>query len=204
VSSTSAPAPPFAVRDGLAVALTPAAVLAVHELRYQLAFGSESGARLQGSGHGYLEFALPVFGLLLALVAGRWLVRTAARCGVAMGPRRRPLTVWASASCVLLGLYAAQELAEGRFAVGHASGLEGVFGNGGGWAVPAAIAVGGLLALLLRGATAVERAVAAARPRLRSLLPSPPRSLQPRRCSVAAPGSRVRSTRSRGPPGVLT
>jgi hypothetical protein len=175
----------------------------VHELRYELAFGSDAGARLHGTGHGYLGVAILAAGVLAALVAGRWLVRVARRYGVSADARRRPAVVWAVAALVLLALYAGQELAEGALATGHASGLQGVFGDGGLWAIPSALGVGGLLALALRGTSAIERFVATRRPRLRPCLTSHPEVVWLwRQFRVMAAGC-VRRARSRAPPGAF-
>ena len=47
-------------------ALLAAGVLAVHELRYALAAGSDSDDAVQSLGHGYLAVAAPLVGLLTA------------------------------------------------------------------------------------------------------------------------------------------
>ena len=55
-------------------------------------------------------------------------------------------------------LFVLQETLEGLFATGHPGGAAGVFGHGGWWAIPLALAVGLLLALVLRVADRFARA----------------------------------------------
>ena len=61
----------------------------------------------------------------------------------------------------LLVLYSCQELLEGMLSTGHPGGFEGVFGEGGWWAVPLAFACGTIVAAALRGARAAIRWAAA-------------------------------------------
>jgi hypothetical protein len=75
--------------------------------------------------------------------------------------------VWLTVALALLAIFAGQELLEGSFASGHLGGLAAVVGDGGWWAAPVALLVGGLLALALRGADALEQALDATRIALR-------------------------------------
>ncbi|MCW2954263.1 MAG: hypothetical protein JWQ48_3433, partial [Conexibacter sp.] len=169
-------------------ALMPGAALAVHQLRYELAFGPHASKALTTQGHGYLSSLTPwivllatlAIGVSLGLLAHRWATAPTAVAGRARrngrggrsgrattsAPRRPGLRVWLLAALALVAVYAGQELLEGLFATGHPSGLNGIFGDGGWWALPAALLVGGLLALALRGGAAV---VAALRPARRLL-----------------------------------
>jgi hypothetical protein len=142
--------------------LFPAAAFAVHQLRYQLAYGSRAGAALSASGHGYLTSLAPWIALLLALAAGSFLARVArAAAGRPhLRPNRAFAGLWALSSAGLLAAYSIQETLEGLFAAGHPGGLEGVFGHGGWWAVPLAVLAGLVVALLLRLAAAVVATVA--------------------------------------------
>jgi hypothetical protein len=142
--------------------LFPAAAFAVHQLRYQLAYGHRAGAALSASGHGYLTSLAPWIVLLLALAAGSFLARVArAAAGNADSrPRRAFAGLWALSSVGLLAAYAIQETLEGIFVAGHPGGFAGVFGHGGWWAVPLAALIGLAVALLLRLAAAVVEAVA--------------------------------------------
>jgi hypothetical protein len=132
----------------------PAAALAVHELRFRLAYGAGAPHVLAAQGHGYLASLAPWIVLVAALSVGVSLGRLATRWaggGTAHAPTRHPaLRVWLLATFVLVAIYTGQELLEGAFASGHAAGPAGVFGGGGVWALPAALAVGGVLALALR------------------------------------------------------
>jgi hypothetical protein len=69
----------------------------------------------------------------------------------------------------LVAIYAAQELLEGLLSTGHPDGLAGVFGGGGWWSVPIAVAFGAAIALFRRGADAAVAAIS--RLRLRRVRP---------------------------------
>jgi hypothetical protein len=136
-------------------AAVPAAALAVHQLRYWLAFGDTATAELQRQGHSYLHSAVPWIALVLALGAGGFL----SALGRAMAGQRSLsrfsvslLGLWLACSVCLLSIYAAQEVLEGMVLTGHPAGVAGVFGYGGWWAIPAAACVGLVLATLLHGA----------------------------------------------------
>ena len=84
--------------------------------------------------------------------------------------------VWALATGALLAIYASHELLASLPAAGEPLRLSEVFGSGAWVALALAVALGGLLALALRGADALLRYVAARRrpradrwPRIRRL-----------------------------------
>ena len=144
------------------VALAPLAALAVHQLRYVLAYRGAATEELAAQGHSYLHSLTPWIVLSCATAFGGFLSRLArAR---ATGRREAPpslIRLWLAAALGLLAIYASQELLEGFFATGHPEGVVGIFGDGGLWALPAAAFIGGLLALALRGAAALIARVAA-------------------------------------------
>lgn len=187
-------------------ALMPAAALAVHQLRYSLAFGDGATQELAAQGHAYLTSLVPWIVLLATLSLGASLGGLARRW--ASGPsnerasRRVGLRVWAAAAFVLVTIYTGQELLEGTLASGHAAGLAGVFGGGGWWAIPAALLVGGILALALRGAHAVEDALADGRPALRVRLGALTGALLQLAQTpfVAVPAPLARAAAGRAPP----
>ena len=121
------------VLAGRGFMLFPAAAFAVHQLRYQLAYGSRTGAALSAQGHGYLTSLAPWVAVLLALAAGSFLARLARTAGGTPDtrPRRAFRRLWFASSLGLLAAYSLQELLEGVFAAGHPGGIEGVFGHGG-------------------------------------------------------------------------
>jgi hypothetical protein len=88
-------------------------------------------------------------GGLLARLARAWRSRHA-DCSEG----RHVLVLWALASAGLFSIYVGQEFLEGLLATDHWQGLAAVLGNGGLWALPASCAVGGLLALMVRGGRA--------------------------------------------------
>jgi hypothetical protein len=149
------------------MALLPLAALAVHQLRYSLAFGADAPERLAQQGHAYLGSIEALAVVLCAVALGSFLTRLArVWCGAASSaaaPRHGWLRLWAVAALVLIGIYSGQELLEGALASGHPPGIEGVLGHGGWLMVPLSVAIGGLLALLLRGAQAMLASAGRAR-----------------------------------------
>jgi hypothetical protein len=145
------------------VALMPAAAIAVHQLRYWLAFGGEAGAELQRQGHGYLHSLVPWIILAIALVSGAFLRALGRAFGGESSPGRYAmsfLSLWLSCALCLVVIYTSQEFLEGLFATGHPAGLAGIFGYGGAWSIPAALAVGLVLAAVFHAGHWVLRAVA--------------------------------------------
>jgi hypothetical protein len=188
-------------------ALMPAAALAVHQLRYKLAFGAHANDVLAAQGHAYLSGLMPWIVLLATLAVGASLGRLAHRwaSGAAVdGAARRAagVGVWLAATLALLAVYTGQELLEGFLATGHPGGLVGVFGEGGWCVLPLAPAVGGVLALALRGAHAAELVLAAVsrvrpvRARVLPMLLGAP----PSEPSFAVPGPLARAAAGRAPP----
>jgi hypothetical protein len=145
----------ISVRHLAPVALMPVGAFAVHQLRYWLAFGHHASAVLQAQGHHYLHSAVPWIVVLIALAVGLFL-RALGRVfgGHTSLPRYTAsfMALWLACAASLIAIYAAQELLEGWFATGHPGGLAGVFGYGGWWSVPAAVAVGLVLAAVFHGA----------------------------------------------------
>lgn len=136
-------------------ALVPAGAFVVHQLRFMLAFGSGASIELARSGHSYMHSLVPWLVGLVGMGAGAFL--WAAGRAVA-GQRSLPrytislAALWLLSTACLVAVYVVQESFEGMFALGHASGLAGVFGYGGWWAVPAAACVGLVLAVVFHGA----------------------------------------------------
>jgi hypothetical protein len=142
--------------------LFPAAAYAVHQLRFELGYGSGSTAALAAQGHGYLDSLAPWVGVLLALGLGSYLMRVVrSAAGAPGGGSGRSFARLAGVAWLLLLVaYVVQEWLEGLFAAGHPSGFGGVFGHGGWWAVPLSALAALAVAALLRLAAAVVRAVA--------------------------------------------
>ena len=186
-----------------AAALVPLGAWAVHQLRYQLAFGSHADGELTRQGHAYLTGAVPVVTLVAAFALGAFLFRlarpTSDMCG---GRPTRFSSLWAVAAAGLLAIFVSQELLEGALAPGHPAGPAGVFGEGGWWAIPASLLIGGLIALLMRGAEAVVELVARRRqaraPRRPGARPRPAPIPLPRRAPLAGAAA------PRAPPAALS
>lgn len=149
------------VLAGRGFMLLPASAFAVHQLRYELGYGSRSGAALAAQGHGYQNSLAPWVVLLLAVAVGTFLARVArAATGRAETRRRSFVTLFGFAWVLLLAVYCLQEWLEGVFAVGHPAGLAGIVGHGGWWALPLSAAAAAVVALLLLAGAAVVEAVA--------------------------------------------
>jgi hypothetical protein len=109
--------------------------------------------------------------------------------------------LWLVSAICLVAIYLAQELVEGLLVSGHPAGLAGILGAGGWWSIPAALAVGLVLASLFHGArwalhdVASRRAQCATVPRPRAALARAPRELL-----VAHPAPLADGWSGRGPP----
>ena len=136
-------------------ALLAGGALGLHELRYVLAYGGDAPAVLDHHGHAYLAVVAPCVGVVIALAVASLLVRVARSPGMA-GAEPRVRLLWPAASATLLLVYGGQELAEGALAAGHPDGIAGILGHGGWVAIPVALAIGGVVAVTVRGAAAAE------------------------------------------------
>jgi hypothetical protein len=186
-------------------ALVPAAALAVHQLRFLLAYGGDAGAMLAREGHSYLHSVAPWIVALLGVAAGTFLWtlgRTLARHTTIRRYSLSLAALWGICTACLLAIYAAQELLEGTFAAGHPAGLAGIFGYGGWWAIPAAASVGLVLASVLHGARWVLGHLAARIARVKRR--RAPRTMQPhgaRRLALPPRPALASGWSRRGPPG---
>ena len=137
------------------MALMPPAAFAVHQLRYWLAFGGHAGLFLNRQGHLYLHSLAPWLALAVAIAIGAFLQALGRALGGQCSRSRYTLSfaaLWLVCAAALVAIYVSQELLEGVLASGHPAGLVGVFGYGGWWSVPAALAVGLVLAAAFHGA----------------------------------------------------
>ena len=133
----------------------PAGAFAVHQLRYWLAFGNHAGVELAAQGHSYLHSVVPWIVLLIALAVGAFLLALGRALGGGGSLPRYTLSfaaLWLLCAACLVAVYITQEFLEGLFATGHPAGLAGIFGYGGWWSIPAALAVGLVLAAAFHGA----------------------------------------------------
>jgi hypothetical protein len=183
-----------------AVALLSVGAIVLHQLRFTLAYGHSAGEALALQGHSYL----PLVEALVAVVFAAsllWFIRSLvlARITGSIEPDGLPFTrLWGYASSALVAVYTLQEGLEGEFSPGHPAGLVGIFGQGGWTAIPLAIAIGALIALLLEGA---RRTIIFISARTRLRLPRPRRALR-RRLPAGFPKLDVlsHSVEVRGPP----
>lgn len=184
-----------------ATAALSAGAYALHQLRYALGYGDASGEALGAHGHAYLSLLAPLVALLAAL-AGAQFLSILARTGHTSedsGRTARLRRLWPAATGVLLAIYLLQELIEGALASGHPAGLAAILAGGGWWALPLAVVIGLLVALMLRGADAAIGLVASRRfvrrPRIATPLPTPVVLAELPRPAVLA-----RNLAGRGPP----
>ena len=149
-------------------ALMPAGAFAVHQLRYWLAYGNRAGVELAAQGHSYLHSVVPWIVLLIALAVGTFLLALGRALGGGGSLPHYTLsfaTLWLLCAAGLVAVYTTQEFLEGLFATGHPGGLAGIFGYGGWWSIPAALAVALVLAAVFHSARRVLHAVAERRSR---------------------------------------
>jgi hypothetical protein len=193
-----------AVRGLARAAVVPAAAVAVHQLRYWLAFGSSAGIELQRQGHSYLHSLAPWIVIALAWAAGGFLSALGRALNGHTSAPRYGLSLfglWLVCAASLMAIYSGQEFLEGLLATGHPAGLAGIFGYGGWWAIPAALCVGLVLATLLHGARWVLREVATRRARTLSAPSSPAATLaRPAGLSVPRLAPLALGWCGRGPP----
>jgi hypothetical protein len=179
-------------------ALMGAGAFAVHQLRFALAAGGESGGARSFGGHAYLVPLGPILAGLLLIVFAVALARLA-RGAHEPVPRIRRL--WAGASVSLLAVYCMQEMTEGMLTPGHPGGVEGAIGHGGWIALPLAVAIGLAIALIMRGAAAASALAAARSPWRAPVAAAAVRTLLPpwsqRRMLLCA-----RHLAARGPPAL--
>lgn len=165
------------------MALMPPAAFAVHQLRYWLAFGGHAGLFLNRQGHLYLHSLAPWLAIAVAIAVGAFLQALGRALGGQCSLSRYTLSftaLWIVCAGALVAIYASQELLEGVLATGHPAGLVGVFGYGGWWSIPAALAVGLVLAAAFHGARWALREVASrrcAKPRTHRTLTRVPRPI---------------------------
>ena len=164
-----------------------AAILAVgafalHQLRFLIAFGDSSSAELAQQGHRYMSELLAPIAVLVLAGALATLLRGTEGASPTRTPAGRRIAIFTAA---LLSIYIGQETLEGVITAGHPGGPAAVLAHGGWIALPLAIAIGALSALLARLLERVERAIAVVH------------ATRPQRSR--APGSRGRALPALGP-----
>ncbi len=133
----------------LAGVIAPCA-LVLHELRYLIGFGHHAHEALAERGHAYLPLAGGAAGLLLALAAAQLIVALdrARRTARAEEPPGL-VQVWLVLALALLAVYTGQELLEAALTSGRDVSAAVVLAGGGWTALPLALAIGALAALLV-------------------------------------------------------
>ena len=183
----------------------PAGAFAVHQLRYWLAYGNRAGVELAAQGHSYLHSVVPWIVLLIALAVGTFLLALGRALGGGGSLPRYTLSfaaLWLSCAACLVAVYTTQEFLEGLFATGHPAGLAGIFGYGGWWSIPAALAVALVLAAAFHSARRVLHVVAERHAR-RVVVPERPPAVARTALDVLLPALAPLADgwSGRGPPG---
>jgi hypothetical protein len=150
-------------RIARAASLLSLGALAVHELRYWLAYGRAAGEALAEQGHGYMsDLGGALVVLALATLLGTLLAG-------ALAPRARPANEPAGAAfrrtaalyaLALAAIFCAQELTEGAIAAGHPAGLAAVLADGGWVFLPLTLAIGALCSVACLALRGVDRTLA--------------------------------------------
>jgi hypothetical protein len=141
---------------------------ALHQLRYLIAFGASSPAHLASEGHQYMQAMLPPIAIMALAAILATLIRGTEGAAPSRAPLGRRISVFAFA---LLGIYLVQESLEGLMYSGHLGSPAEVLGAGGWLAIPLALVIGLLAALLTRALESVERAIAVVHAERRRLRP---------------------------------
>ena len=161
-------------------ALLGAGALVLHELQYRVSFGAGSDAALAAHGHAYLSWAIALVSVLTGIAVVRLLGEVGgARRDRLASARRAPVSLgrrWLWSSAALASTYLLQEGLEGMLAAGHPGVVHAVTSHHGWFALVIAVALGLLVACLVRGAEVV---VALARRRAHALR-------RPRACTTPA------------------
>ena len=129
-----------------ALALFGAGAVAIHQLRYAIAYGSGAPQELAAHNHGYFTLALPAVATVFVIALAAVLVRVARGRDARPGRRMSLGTLWLCCALALGAISGVQESLEGAGALA-----------GGGWiGFALAFPAGFLVALALRGADAAE------------------------------------------------
>ena len=153
------PQAPFP-RSARPAALLALGGLAVHQLRYLIAFGPEGSAALHREGHAYLAEVVPVLlALAIAAIAARLVVAATDRRSVP-GASRSTISTALRYALALVCVFSAQELAEGALAPGHPAGAAALVGGGAWVALPLSFALGLVAALAERALDRAEAVIA--------------------------------------------
>jgi len=137
-----------------------ASILAVgafglHQLRYLVASGFPSSA--EHAAHGYMTELMAPIAVLVLAGALATLIRGTECATPERAPLGRRIALFAGA---LLAIYLGQESLEAMLAAGHPPLLESILAGGGWLALPLAIGIGALSALVASALERVEHAIA--------------------------------------------
>jgi hypothetical protein len=153
-----------------ALALFGAGAVAIHQLRYAIAYGDGASHALAAHNHAYFGFALPAVATIFVIALAAVLVRIAGGRAASPGHRTSLAALWLCCALTLGTIYGVQETFEGAGALA-----------GGGWiGFALAFPAGFLVALAIRGADAAELRLVAGVARI-EIVASAVRALTPQR-----------------------
>jgi hypothetical protein len=122
--------------------------LALHQLRYLIAYGDGASAALARQGHSYLADLAPTLAAMaLSVLLARLVAARLGRIGETGSPSKALLRRSLVFAGALVAIFSAQELTEGALAAGHPGGLAAVVAGGGLIALPLALVIGLVIAL---------------------------------------------------------
>jgi hypothetical protein len=128
-----------------AIALFGAGAVAIHQLRYAIAYGDSAPTALAAH-HTYFDFALPAVATIFVVALAAMLIRIARGRSTSPGRRTPFVALWLCCALALGTIYGVQETLEGAGALA-----------GGGWiGFALAFPAGVLVALAIRGSDAAE------------------------------------------------
>ena len=129
-----------------ALALLGAGAVAIHQLRYAIAYGDAAPHELAIHNHGYFDLALPAVATVFVVALAAVLIRIARGRAASPGRRTSLAALWLCCALALGTIYGVQETLEGAGALA-----------GGGWiGFALAFPAGLLVALAMRGADAAQ------------------------------------------------
>lgn len=157
-----------------ALALLGAGAVAIHQLRYAIAYGDAAPHELAVHNHAYFDLALPAVATAFVVALAAVLIRIARGRAATPGRRTSLTALWLCCALALGTIYGVQETLEGAGALA-----------GGGWiGFALAFPAGLLVALAIRGADAAQVRISAVSLRIQVVRAAP--------LGICSPAPRIR------------
>jgi hypothetical protein len=147
-----------------AIGLLGAGAVAVHQLRYAIAYGNAAPDALAAHNHSYFGLALPTVATVFVIALSAMLIRLAHGRAATPGRRTPFALLWLCCALTLGAIYGIQETLEGAGALA-----------GGGWiGFALAFPAGLLVAVAIRGSDSAAIALDPVLPRIRAVVLAAP------------------------------